>query len=60
LGRRRDEIVGSMGGRGESSVGGRGEEVDDSNFVVGVTEKNGLGGGGVSDSELVKGGTRYS
>lgn len=49
-----------MGGRGESSVGGRGEEVDDSNFVVGVTEKNGLGGGGVSDSELVKGGTRYS
>ena len=55
-----DEIVGSTGGRGESSVGGRGEEADDTNFVVGVTEKNRLGGGGFSGSELVKGGRRYS
>jgi hypothetical protein len=51
-----DEVVGDTSGRGEGSVGDRGKEADDSDFVIVVAEKDGLFGVVISGIELGAGG----
>ena len=53
-----DEVVGDTGGRGEGSVGDRGKEADDSDFVIVVAEEDGLFGVVISGIELGAGGGR--
>jgi hypothetical protein len=47
-----DKVIGSAAGRGEGGICSRGEEADNSDFVVGVADEDGLRGLGVSGTEL--------